>query len=101
GVHIRDMRTIIEALADHASRTQNADDLTTQVRIALGRAIVQQLFPGTGEMQVMSLDPSLERLLAQAVAGGSEHASFEPGLADTLVRETAAASQRQEQLGLP
>ncbi|MGE5492094.1 MAG: flagellar biosynthesis protein FlhA [Actinomycetota bacterium] len=101
GVHIRDMRTIIETVADHASRTQNADDLTTQVRIALGRAIVQQLFPGTGEMQVMSLDPSLERILSQAVAGGSEHASFEPGLADTLVREAAVAAQRQEELGLP
>jgi flagellar biosynthesis protein FlhA len=101
GVHIRDMRTIIETVADHATRTQNADELATQVRAALGRAIVQQLFPGNGEMQVMSLDPTLERLLAQAVAGGSENTSFEPGLADTLIRETAAAAQRQESLGLP
>lgn len=101
GVHIRDMRTIIETVADHATRTQNADDLTIQVRMALGRAIVQQLFPGTGEMQVMSLDPTLERLLTQAVAGGSENTSFEPGLADTLIRETAAAAGRQESLGLP
>ncbi len=101
GVHIRDMRTIIETVADHATRTQNADDLTTQVRNALGRAIVQQLFPGSSEMQVMSLDPTLERLLSQAVSGGSENTSFEPGLADTLVRETAAAAERQEALGLP
>lgn len=101
GVHIRDVRTIIETIADHATRTQNAEDLTAQVRNQLGRAIVQQLFPGSGEMQFMSLDPSLERLLAQAVAGGGENASFEPGLADTLVRDTAAAAQRQESLGLP
>uniref|UniRef100_Q47I35 Flagellar biosynthesis protein FlhA n=1 Tax=Dechloromonas aromatica (strain RCB) TaxID=159087 RepID=Q47I35_DECAR len=101
GVHIRDMRTIMESVADHATRTQNADELSTQVRMALGRAIVQQLFPGNSEMQVMSLDPTLERLLSQAVAGGSENTSFEPGLADTLVRETAAASERQEGLGLP
>ncbi|MDR2837710.1 MAG: flagellar biosynthesis protein FlhA [Azonexus sp.] len=101
GVHIRDMRTIIETVADAATRTQNADELAAQVRNALGRAIVQQLFPGSGEMQVMSLDPALERLLSQAVAGGSENTSFEPGLADTLVRETAAAAQRQESLGLP
>jgi flagellar biosynthesis protein FlhA len=52
-------------------------------------------------MQVMSLDPTLERLLSQAVAGGSENTSFEPGLADTLVRETAAAAERQVSLGLP
>ncbi len=101
GVHIRDMRTIIETIADHATRTQNADDLSSQVRIALGRAIAQQLFPGNSEMQVMSLDPTLERLLSQAVAGGSENTSFEPGLADTLLRETALAAGRQEGLGLP
>jgi len=101
GVPIRDMRTIIETVADHATRTQNADEITTQVRNALGRAIVQQIFPGSGEMQVMSLDPTLERLLSQAVAGGSENTSFEPGLADTLVRETVAAAGRQESLGLP
>lgn len=101
GVHIRDMRTIVETIADHAIRTQNADDLVVQVRIALGRAIVQQIFPGSGEMQVMSLDPTLERLLAQALAGGSENTSFEPGLAETLIKETAAAAERQETLGLP
>ena len=101
GVHIRDMRTIIETVADHATRTQNADEIATQVRNALGRAIVQQLFPGSSEMQVMSLDPALERLLSQAIGGGSDNTSFEPGLADTLVRETAAAAKRQEDLGLP
>ncbi|WP_371324726.1 flagellar biosynthesis protein FlhA [Dechloromonas sp. ZY10] len=101
GVHIRDMRTIVETVADHATRTQNPDDLVVQVRIALGRAIAQQIFPGSGEMQVMSLDPTLERLLAQALAGGSENTSFEPGLAETLIKESAAAAERQEALGLP
>ncbi len=46
GVHIRDMRTIIETLAEHALRTQDPNELTALVRVALGRAIVQQLFPG-------------------------------------------------------
>ncbi len=100
GVPIRDVRSIIESIADHAARTQNADDLTAQVRASLGRAIVQQLFPGGSDAQVMTLDPALERLLAQAVSGGSENASFEPGLADTLVRETIQSARRQEDLGL-
>ena len=101
GVHIRDMRTIVETLADHATRTQDTEALTAQVRNALGRAIVQQLYPGSAEMQVMSLDPQLERVLNQAVAGSGDGAAIEPGLADTLMRETAAAAQRQEELGLP
>ncbi|MCK6405530.1 MAG: flagellar biosynthesis protein FlhA [Rhodocyclaceae bacterium] len=101
GVHIRDMRTIVETLADNATRTQDAEILSAQVRNALGRAIVQQLYPGAAEMQVMSLDPQLERLLTQAVAGSGDGAAIEPGLADTLMRETAGAAQRQEELGLP
>jgi flagellar biosynthesis protein FlhA len=100
GVHIRDMRTIIETLAEHAPRGQDPEMLTSAVRVALGRGIIQQLYPGTAEMQVMSLDPQLERILVQAVAGAGE-GSMEPGLADTLMRETAAAAQRQEELGLP
>ena len=101
GVHIRDMRTIIETLADHAGRTQNPDELTAQVRAALGRAIVQQLYPAGNEMSVMTLDPQLERLLVQTVAGTAGAAALEPGLADGLLKEAVAAAQRQEELGLP
>ncbi|MDR2678489.1 MAG: FHIPEP family type III secretion protein, partial [Zoogloeaceae bacterium] len=100
GIHIRDMRTIIEVLSDYATRTQNADELTTQVRMALGRAIIQELYPGGGAMQVMTLEPQLERLLLQSVNGGGA-AALEPGLADTLLKETAAATARQEGMGMP
>ncbi len=101
GIAIRDMRTIIETLAETATRSQDAEVLTAQVRIALGRSIIQQLYPSGNEMQVMSLDPQLERVLMQAISGGGDNASIEPSLADTLIRETAAAAQRQEELGLP
>ncbi|TBR09595.1 MAG: flagellar biosynthesis protein FlhA [Rugosibacter sp.] len=100
-VNIRDMRTIIEILAEQAPRTQDPLELTTQVRIALGRAIVQQIYSTGNEMQVMTLEPGLERILAQALQGGGDAGGIEPGLADTLLRETAAAAQHQENLGLP
>lgn len=100
-VNIRDMRTIIEVLAEQAPRTQDPLELTTQVRIALGRAIVQQVYPTGNEMQVMTLEPGLERILTQALQGGGDAGGIEPGLADTLLRETAAAAQQQEDLGLP
>lgn len=102
GVNIRDTRTIIETLAEHAPHVQDALELTTRVRQALGRAIVQGLFPGNAEVQVMALDPSLERVLMQAVsAGGGDGGAIEPGLADTLLRQTAELAQRQESTGLP
>ncbi|MBI4754353.1 MAG: flagellar biosynthesis protein FlhA [Betaproteobacteria bacterium] len=101
GVTIRDMRTIGECLADHGGRLQDPLDLTAQVRIALGRAIVQEIFPSNAEMQVMALVPELERMLGQAFAAGGDGAGIEPGLADTLLRETAACARRQEEMGLP
>lgn len=101
GVHIRDMRTIIETLAEHAARIQDPNELTVLVRIALGRAIVQQLFPSSNELSVMTLDSRLERLLMQALqASGPEGAGIEPGLADTLVMQAELASRQQENLGL-
>ncbi|MEF8752825.1 MAG: flagellar biosynthesis protein FlhA [Accumulibacter sp.] len=101
GVSLRDMRTVIETLADGALRSQDVDALTVQVRIALGRSIVQDLYPGASELQVMALDPQLERLLQQAVTGSGDAVGIEPGLADTLLREVLAAAQRQEEAGLP
>jgi len=99
-VHIRDMRTIADTLAEHASRVQDPHELTALVRIALGRAIVQQIWPQAGELQVMALDSGLERLLTQALQGNTHGAGIEPGLAETLLREASGASKRQEQAGL-
>jgi flagellar biosynthesis protein FlhA len=101
GVHIRDMRSVIETLAEHAVHTNDPGDLTALVRISLGRAIVQQLFPGAAELSVMTLDNRLERLLMQALAAsGPEGAGIEPGLADTIAQQAQQASQQQEALGL-
>jgi flagellar biosynthesis protein FlhA len=100
GVHIRDMRTIIETLSEHGGSTQDPNDLTALVRIALGRAIVQQLFPGTNELSVMTLDNRLERLLVQALNAGGDGTGIEPGLADTIVQQAANAAQQQEAMGL-
>jgi flagellar biosynthesis protein FlhA len=56
-VHIRDMRTIIETWPSTRAHP-GPDRPHGLVRIALGRAIVQQLFPGESELPVMALDPS-------------------------------------------
>ena len=99
GVPIRDMRTILEALSEHAPKITDAHDLTAAVRLALGRAITQQWYPGTGDMQVMGLDSKLERVLSQALSTGP-NPGLEPGLAHTLLNETQKAMMRQQNLGL-
>ncbi|MBX9894858.1 MAG: flagellar biosynthesis protein FlhA [Nitrosomonas sp.] len=101
-VHVRDMRTIIDVLTEHAAKTQDAIELTALVRSALGRAIVDQYFPAESEVQVMSLHHELENLLTQVMQGnGAQGPGIEPGLADTLLNETRVAAQQQEKLGLP
>lgn len=97
-VSIRDMRTIIETLSEHAPTQSDPYELTAVIRVALGRAITQQWFPGEGEIQVIGLDTPLERLLLQALQGGG---GLEPGLADRLLEQAKQALQRQEMLGAP
>ena len=100
GMHIRDMRTILETLTEHAAQTQDAQQLTALVRMSLGPAIVQQLYPAAQELQVIGMDKELEYVLSQAMQAGGGKA-IEPGLASTLLREARNAVQIQEQLGFP
>ncbi|EMW6579104.1 MULTISPECIES: flagellar biosynthesis protein FlhA [Enterobacter] len=97
-VPIRDMRTIIDTLAEFATAQSDADELTTRVRVRLSRAITQQWFPGDGDIQLIGLDLSLEQLLVQATQSGS---AIEPGIAENLMKQTEQALQHQEGLGAP
>jgi flagellar biosynthesis protein FlhA len=101
GMHIRDMRTIVETLAENATRNLDAYQLTALVRIALGPAIVQQFYPTSQELQVIGMDKELEYILIQAMQSSQSGLGIEPGLADTVVRETRAAAEAQERMGLP
>lgn len=101
GMHIRDMRTIVETLAEHAEMNLDAHQLTALVRVSLGPAIVQQLYPAAQELQVIGMDKELEHILMQAMQASQNGVGIEPGLADTVLNESRAAVERQEQLGLP
>jgi flagellar biosynthesis protein FlhA len=102
GVHIRDMKTILETLSDHGVRTQNVEELTAAVRVGLGRAIIHDIYPGTNELQVIALEPTLEHILLQATqTAEGQAAGFEPGLAERLLLQTGQVVQQQEGMGLP
>jgi flagellar biosynthesis protein FlhA len=101
-VPIRNIRTIIETLAEHAPRSQDPAVLQAQARIALSRQIVQDI-AGTGsELPVVTLEPELEQLLQNSMAaGGAAHPALEPGLAERLASRLAESAQRQEAAGEP
>ncbi len=97
-VSIRDLRTILDTLAEHAPQQQDVGELTALVRVSLGRAITQQWFPGQDELHVIGLDAQLEQVLLQAMNGSG---ALEPGLAETLMTQAEQALERQEAKGEP
>jgi len=98
-VNVRDLRGIMECLAEHSVRTQDPAELTREVRIALAPSIVQQIFGPVRELNVVAIEPSLENLLVQALAPGAT-AALEPGVADYVMEGAADAARTQEDAGV-
>ncbi|MBS0418246.1 MAG: flagellar biosynthesis protein FlhA [Proteobacteria bacterium] len=100
-VPVRNIRTIVETLAEHAAKTQDPMVLMGHVRVALGRQIVQDIAGVGAELPVITLEPDLERLLASSLAGNAANPGLEPGLAERLQQRVAEATRRQENSGEP
>lgn len=109
GIPVKDMRTIGESLAVAAGRTTDPVALTSAVRVALSRVIVQGIFGENPEMPVMTLDSSLEQILLKAVQQSAQQNDgmiddsvvIEPGIAEKLQQSLIQAAQRQELAGNP
>jgi flagellar biosynthesis protein FlhA len=100
-VPVRNLRAILECLAEHAPRSQDPQALVAQVRVALSRQIVQDIAGLGAELPVITLEPELEQLLAGSVAPGAATPGLEPGLAERLQQRLAEGAQRQETAGQP
>jgi flagellar biosynthesis protein FlhA len=101
-VPIRNMRTILETLSEHAPRSQDPALLQAQVRVALGRQIVQDIAGLKDELPVITLENDLEQLLQGSLAGaGANGPGLEPGLAERLQQRLTETTRRQEMLGEP
>jgi flagellar biosynthesis protein FlhA len=100
-VPISNLRAIIETLAEQAPRTQDPTVLQAQVRVTLGRQIVQDIMGGNGEMPVVTLEPELEQLLQNSLAAPNGGGTLEPGLAERLQSRLAESTRRQEAIGEP
>ncbi|OSZ74239.1 flagellar biosynthesis protein FlhA [Hydrogenophaga sp. IBVHS1] len=99
-VHVRDIRTIIESLAEHATATTDPVELARRVRMALAPAIVQQIYGPVKELEVIAIEPGLERLLMQALSGAANGA-LDPGVAEMLSKSATDIANRQEEKGVP
>jgi flagellar biosynthesis protein FlhA len=100
-VPIRNLRTICETLAELAPKSQDPVVLVAAVRVALGRSIVQSIGGLRQELPVITLDPALEQVLQDSMAGGDAAPGFEPGLADRIQTALGDSTRRQEAAGEP
>ena len=99
-VHIRDMRSIVETLAEEGGANNEASALARRIRIALSPAIVQQIYGAVRELNVIAIEPALERLLVQSL-GAVGGPALDPGVGETLVKAAGDAARRQEDMGVP
>ena len=104
-VPVRDIRTIAEAIANVAVKSQDPAAMVAAVRVALARAIVQSIVGLELELPVITLEPRLEQILLNSMnkagQGSEEGILLEPGMAEKLQRSLVEAAQRQEMLGKP
>jgi len=86
-ISIRDLRTILEQLADYGPTTKDTDILTEYVRQALARPITKQFQSADGSLSVMTLNREIEELIHSSIQK-TELASFlslEPTVAEKLL----------------
>ncbi len=101
-VPIRNLRTVCEALAELAPKTQDPQVLVAGVRVALGRSIVQGIGGLREELPVITLDATLEQTLQDSMMNGADSGpGFEPGLADKIQHALADSARKQEAAGEP
>ncbi len=99
-IHLRDLRGVLELVAEHGATATDPEALTREVRIGLAPAIVQHLYGPVRELGVLAIEPHLEQVLVQALAPQSP-APLDPGMAEVLCEQAAQAAREQEEAGLP
>jgi flagellar biosynthesis protein FlhA len=99
-VPIKDMRTIVETLAEYGLRSQDPDILTSAVRAGLGRLIIHEISGMQAELPVITLDHELEQLLHKSLqTAGESGVGIEPGLAEQMHVSLQESMQKMEMEG--
>jgi flagellar biosynthesis protein FlhA len=90
-VPIRDLTTILEAIADAASASKDADAIAESVRCAIGRAICRPYQNEKGELPAIALSAALEERLLASIIRTEQGAvlALEPSQAQRLASRIA------------
>ena len=96
GIPIRDLRSILEAIADHATGTKDPELLTEMARQSLSRTITRQHQAPDGTLPVITLDPRLDRSLNEQIAALPQGGmlNLDPGTSQRLLTALKQAAER-------
>jgi len=102
GIPLQDFRTVAENLAESSIKTKDPDLLTSHVRVALSRLIMQTISELGEELPIITLQPDLEQILQNTLkALGEGQGGFEPGMAEKLQHSLKSLADKQEMAGQP
>ncbi len=94
-VSIRDLRTILETVADYTTVSKDPDTLTEYARQNLSRTISTQYANSDGFVHVVSLDPMLDRRLTEAIKpSGGDQVGLSPSLFNHVIAAVRQAIER-------
>lgn len=94
-VSVGDIKTIASTLLETSEKVQEPHQLTSEVRIALRRSIIQSLVGSSVEIPVVTMSPELEQVVMQSYQQAKQNGDFSP---DALPLEPGIAEQLQHQL---
>ncbi len=100
-ISIRDLLTVFESLADHATATRDTDLLTEYVRQTLKRAISNKYFTGNGTVSVVTLDPKLEQEIMGSVKQSEQGAyiTLDPERTKAMIESVRKETEKLDSLG--
>ncbi|MBN8550644.1 MAG: flagellar biosynthesis protein FlhA [Deltaproteobacteria bacterium] len=98
---IRDLRTVLETLADWAPNVKHPEKLAEYVRKKLSRSITAKYLTQEGVLPLASLNPGLERTLSDAVQQTDEGSflALEPGQAQVLINRLSKSAEKFVEMG--
>ena len=101
GISIRDLVTIFETLADHATVTRDTDILTEYVRQSLKRAISSKYFPPNEVTNVITLDPAIEQEIMSSVKNTEQgsYLSLDPERTKKIMASLGEELKKLEEMG--
>ena len=101
GISIRDLLTIFETLADHATVTRDTDVLTEYVRQSLKRAISAKYFAANEATSVVTLDPKIEQEIMNSVKQTEQGAylTLDPDRTKQIMNSVGEEVGKLENLG--